>query len=265
MENQKNKKQDQLVAKGYDQQYGIDYKDTFAPVLKYKTLRIMLALSTTSSKIKMKQLDVKTAFLNAIVNENIYMSIPEGMILNNNNNNHDINSNNSNINNNNNNKVLKLNKALYGIKQAPNEWNKDISEFMVSTMKFTQCIKDTCVYIKTSKNNNIIMFGLFVDDITTFYDVIDEKEYNVYINLLKNKYEMSDLGDIYNILGMRVTMINDGLYLDQHTYIEEKLKYFNMINCNTMSTPETTSKLTIIINDNDNINNNQDIINEYRS
>ena len=242
-----------LVAKGYDQQYGIDYRETFAPVLKYKTLRVMLALSQTSKHIKMKQLDVKTAFLNAKVNENIYMSIPEGMNV----------INNNNINNNNN-KVLKLNKALYGIKQAPNEWNKDINDYMVSIMKFTQCVKDTCVYTKISKNNNIIMFGLFVDDITTFYDVHDEHEYNVYINMLKQKYEMSDLGDEHNILGMRVTNRDDGLYLDQHTYIEEKLKYFNMINCNPMSTPESTTKLSSISNDNNN-NNNNDIINEYRS
>ena len=136
---------------------------------------------------------------------------------------------------------------------------------MVSIMKFTQCVKDTCVYTKISKNNNIIMFGLFVDDITTFYDVHDEHEYNVYINMLKQKYEMSDLGDVHNILGMRVTNRDDGLYLDQHTYIEEKLKYFNMINCNPMSTPESTTKLSSISNDNNNNNNNNDIINEYRS
>ena len=66
-----------LVAKGYDQQYGIDYNDTFAPVLKYKSLRIILALSVYENSI-LEQLDVKTAFLNASVKENIYISIPEG-------------------------------------------------------------------------------------------------------------------------------------------------------------------------------------------
>jgi hypothetical protein len=90
-----------LVAKGYNQQYGIDYRDKFAPVLKYKSLRMILALSVIHSN-NIDQLDVKTAFLNAQVKEDIYIEAPDGINITDK-------------------QVLKLNKALYGIKQAPRE------------------------------------------------------------------------------------------------------------------------------------------------
>ena len=212
-----------LVAKGYNQQQGIDYNDTFAPVLKYKSLRILLALSTINKNINIKQLDVKTAFLNAKVSEDIYMEIPDGMAV-------PANIKNIKI-------VLKLNKALYGIKQAPNEWNNDINHFLINELQFKRCIKDTCIYVKTSKNNNNIIIGLFVDDIIVSYDNDDENEYNINMNKLKNKYEMSDLGDINHILGMKVSKKNNSLYIDQQTYIHDKLLLFNMLSCNSSPTP----------------------------
>jgi hypothetical protein len=118
-----------IVAKGYNQQYGIDYNETFAPVLKYKSLRIIFALSITHKNTRLEQLDVKTAFLNAYVNEDVYMEAPEGMNVKSD-------------------EVLKLNKALYGIKQAPKEWNNDINNYIVKELGFVQCVKDTCVYVK---------------------------------------------------------------------------------------------------------------------
>src|SRR5439155_518378 len=79
--------------------------------------------------IQLEQLDVKTAFLNAKVSEDIYMEAPDGLKLPSD-------------------KVLKLNKALYGIKQAPKEWNDDISNYLKNELGFKQCIKDTCLYVK---------------------------------------------------------------------------------------------------------------------
>src|SRR5205814_8392106 len=94
-----------LVARGFDQEYGIDYEDTFAPVLKYKSLRLLLCLSLLHTLTTLLQYDVKTAFLNATIDECVYVEIPQG------------------VNENNNTKALKLVKALYGIKQAPRAWN----------------------------------------------------------------------------------------------------------------------------------------------
>lgn len=138
-----------LVARGFTQEYGVDYLETFAPVLKYKSLRLMLALSATTTR-KITQLDIKTAFLNADVQEDIYMQAPEGMSVNSD-------------------EVLKLKKALYGIKQAPREWNININHYLIS-IGFCPCVKDPCIYTKASKTNNIIMLGLFVDDIMVSYE-----------------------------------------------------------------------------------------------
>ena len=216
-----------LVAKGFTQQEGVDYDETFAPVLKYKSMRMILALSTFNKKTNIKQLDVKTAFLNATVNENIYMKIPEGMKI-----------------NDSENKVIKLNKALYGLKQASNEWNNEINNFLTKELSFTRCIKDTCIYIKTSKNNNNIIFGIFVDDIISSYVDEDENEYNIYINKLKNKYDLLDIGNINHILGMHVSKQSNSLYIDQKSYITDKLKSFNMLTCTSSPTPSSLDKLT---------------------
>ena len=124
--------------------------------------------ATTTRKIT--QLDIKTAFLNAEVQENIYMQAPEGMNINNN-------------------EVLKLNKALYGIKQAPREWNININNYLIS-ISFIPCKKDSCIYIKTSKTNNIIMLGLFVDDIMISYEKKDEYEIEIVKKKLQKKYEL---------------------------------------------------------------------------
>jgi hypothetical protein len=115
-----------LVARGFTQQYGIDYRETFAPVLKGKSLKIIIALSSgTKTERKLAQLDVKTAFLNADVKEDIYVYPPEGLEVKNG-------------------EILKLNKALYGIKQAPHEWNNNIDMTLIS-LGFHRCVKDTCV------------------------------------------------------------------------------------------------------------------------
>ena len=253
-----------IVAKGYSQQYGVDYYETFSPVLKNKSLRIIFALSVITENAILKQLDVKSAFLNATVNEDIYMELPDGFFECRSREHHvnttwtprDYKSTDearSDI-------VLKLNKALYGIKQAPREWNKNISNFIKNELKFTQCVKDTCVYVKKSKKNNNIIIGLFVDDTVTSHVKDDDDEYNELIDKLKKKYEMSDLGEVSHILGMRVRREKDTLYIDQKVYVDEKLKQFKMNDCKTVTTPETLDKLTKNV-DKNSIENED----EYRS
>ena len=211
-----------LVAKGYDQQYGIDYKETFSPVLKYKSLRLIIALSMTQ-KTHIKQYDVKTAFLNASVKEDIYIDIPEGLNIPPDH-------------------ALKLNKALYGIKQAPREWHQEIDEFMQS-MKYIPCAKDTCLYYKKTTTNHVIILGIFVDDIISMYNDDDKNEWYRDERALKQKYELSDLGDIQHILGMRVTKtINNDIVIDQQTYIHDKLLLHKMENARVLSTPEEITK-----------------------
>jgi hypothetical protein len=214
-----------LVAKGYKQQYGIDFHDTFAPVLKYKSLRIILVLSLHFNT-HLEQLDVKTAFLNASVKEDIYISVPEGMSLKDG-------------------YVLKLNKALYGIKQAPREWHSEIDTFLKS-LSYTACLKDSCLYWKKTNSSRIIIIGLFVDDITSSYHHDDRNEWLNDKQKLKSKYELSELGELNHILGMKITSSLSSnstrkLIISQDSYIQDKLDLFNFDQCNTVTAPEIKS------------------------
>ena len=130
-----------LVVKGFQQEYGIDYHETFAAVAKYKSIRILLVLSVING-YDIEQLDVKTAFLYADVTEDIYIELPDGLSY-----------------GNKNTQVLKLIKALYGLKQAPREWHTHIHNTLTS-MGFKPCIKDTCIYTKLSKKYINICFIL---------------------------------------------------------------------------------------------------------
>jgi len=201
-----------LVARGFTQQYGIDYRETFAPVLKSKSLKIIIALSAnTHTHRKIAQLDVKTAFLNADVKEDIYVYPPEGMSVGES-------------------EILKLNKALYGIKQAPHEWNNNIHNSLIS-LGFHQCVKDTCVYVKMSRTGHMIILGLFVDDMIISYTLADENEWLEIKKKMMEKYELSDMGEARVILGMRITKHDGYTYIDQQNYTREKLNEFGLSDC----------------------------------
>jgi len=111
--------------------------------------------------------------------------------------------------------VVKLLRALYGIKQAPKAWNENIDEFLTKQLGFKACIKDTCLYIKRSRSKKTMMLGLFVDDLTVVYQRCDTDEWIAYKNVMKKQYDVSDLGRAHHILGMRVTFDDKKLYIDQ--------------------------------------------------
>lgn len=206
-----------LVARGFNQEPGIDYGATWAPTLKGKSLRLGLALSARPSR-RLAQLDIKTAFLNADVHEDIYVYAPAGM---------DVGDD----------EVLKLNKALYGIKQAPYEWNTNINNYFLY-LGFRQCKKDPCIYVKNSKHNHIIMLALFVDDIVCSYDVQDESEWQLLKSAMKQQYELTDIGSVNHILGMRVTRCDDSsIRIVQDAYIKQKLAEYGMTECKEAATP----------------------------
>ena len=213
-----------LTAKGYSQREGIDYHETFAPVVKYKSLRVILSLAN-SLDYELKQLDVVTAFLYAPIKEDVYMAQPEGFE-----------TGGAHM-------VCKLNKTLYGIKQAPHEWNNEINHFIVTVLGFHRCRSDSCVYVKTSKTGKRIIIALFVDDIIPIYHISDEAEWKEYITQLTSKFKITDKGDCQWILGMKVTRdrTNRVLKLDQSLYVEQVLKRFNMLNCKPAPTPEATA------------------------
>jgi Reverse transcriptase (RNA-dependent DNA polymerase)/gag-polypeptide of LTR copia-type/GAG-pre-integrase domain/Integrase core domain len=215
-----------LVAKGYTQQYGIDYNETFAPVVKYKSLRIILAIATIMD-YELEQLDVITAFLNAPIKEEVYMLPPSGdnrMISN---------------------RVYRLHKTIYGTRQAPHEWNIVMSNAIVS-LGFEQCKADTCVYVKKTKTEHQIIISLFVDDVGVAFAAQDRDEWNECKQALKSKFAMKDMGTMNWILGIRVTRdrASRKLYLDQEQYITDVLKRYRMDASTPVSTPGITKQVT---------------------
>jgi hypothetical protein len=213
-----NRNKTRMVAKGYTQRMGVDYNETFAPVLQYKSLKFIMNI-VAERDLEFKQMDVKTAFLFAKVKERIYVMLPDGF------------------------KeagcVKKLAKALYGIKQAPHEWNEELHTSLVS-MGYKACVSDSCVYHKTSKTGRKIFVTVFVDDITVAYDKEDESEYLVDKGFLCGKYEISDLGDVKHLLGMRITRDRSKrvMTLDQGVAVMKLLKECSMENCHSVRSPE---------------------------
>ncbi len=217
-----------LVARGFNQVEGVDYNETFAPVMRYKTLRIILSLANEMD-YEIKQMDVMNAFLNAKVNDNVYMEQPPGYGS----------TKNPNL-------ICKLTKAVYGIKQAPNLWNEEINTFM-KTNAFIPCKSDTCLYTYKCRSGRIITLGIFVDDMVVTYHRDDEAEWMKYRSNLMNKYKIKDNGDVNYILGMVITRNRSKreMAINQTSYVRKVLERYEMSKATPAPTPEITgTKLT---------------------
>ena len=197
-----------LVAKGYAQQEGIDYTETFAPVIKYQSLRMLLAIATEKNML-VHQMDVKTAFLNGILREEIYLVQPEGNIV------HGQEE-----------KVCKLNRSLYGLKQSPRCWNQRIDNFLRNE-GFNKCLSDNATYVK-GKHQQQVYLGIYVDDIIII-SAREEELKTVKATLCEN-FKMVDFGEVNMVLGIQVRRnLTQGItFINQEEYAEMILKRFNM-------------------------------------
>jgi hypothetical protein len=137
-----------LVAKGFRQKKGIDYFDTYAPVARITSIRVLLALASIFN-LYVHQMDVKTAFLNGDLDEEVYMEQPEDFIMHG----HEQ-------------KVCKLVKSLYGLKQAPKQWHKKF-DYVILSHGFEHNNADKCIYSKFNDCYGVIIC-LYVDDMLIF-------------------------------------------------------------------------------------------------
>ena len=191
-----------LVIKGFTQRHGIDFFDTYSPVTKIATIRALFALAS-SYKLLVHQMDVKTAFLNGDLNEEIYMEQPTGCEV-----------------PGQENKVCKLKKSLYGLKQAPKQWYEKFHKTILS-FGFKVNGSDACVYSKLFGAECVIIC-LYVDDMLIFGSHINA--INSTKQFLSSKFEMKDLGEADVILGVKVTRTENGFNLSQPHYVEKMLK-----------------------------------------
>ena len=172
-----------LVGKGYNQKEGVDYFETFAPVAKLSSIRALLALATHHD-LEIHQMDVKCAFLNGELEENIYMEQPHGFIE----------KGKENL-------VCKLKKSLYGLKQASRQWYAKMDQTL-SSLSFRRLDSDNCTYVYQDKHDVVMYICLFVDDLLMFSNSLTRL--NTLKKRLSSLYKMKDLGEAEYILGMQI-------------------------------------------------------------
>ena len=199
-----------LVAKGFTQTHGVDYFETFAPVVKMSTLQYVLSHALNKGW-PIEQMDVKVAFLNGDLDCDIYMEQPEGYVKGKD-------------------KVCKLNKAIYGLKQSARQWYQKFTNLMLKN-QFTQSHEDPCLFIHQRIQ---IIVAIFVDDCTI---AGTPNQVKIFKKFMTDKFEMRDLGKINYLLGIKIDHKNDMITLNQSSYIQTVLERFKMTGAKPMYTP----------------------------
>lgn len=204
-----------LVAKGCAQRYGVDYTETFSPVVRYSSLRLIFALAAEYD-LQLHQMDVSTAYLNGELNETVYMVQPERFVC-----------------EKYPHKVCKLNKSLYGLKQSGREWNCKLDSVLKS-IGFKPCHADTCVYtLRTGRHINII--AVYVDDImlacSNLNDLCKWKRE------IGRQFDVVDKGPVDYFLGMEISRNDGEINVSHKHFIEELLTAHNMLETRKTFTP----------------------------
>ena len=193
------------MALGYQQVEGVDFEETFALVAKPTTFRTMLALAQVY-KLLIHQLDVDSAFLYAPLDEEVFMKPPPDM------------------------KVppghcLRLLKSLYGLKQAPRNWHLHFVKF-IKSLGFVQSVLDNCLFTM-QKDGEMFLITLYVDDIlicASSTELLTELK-----SAFTQNFEMKDLGEVSQYLGMKITREHDTIRVDQTQYTKDILKRFDKL------------------------------------
>lgn len=213
-----------LVAKGFTQTPGLDFKETFAPVVKPRTIKVVLTLALNHGW-SLHQMDVNNAFLQGNLTEDVYMQQPPGFV-------HTEYPTH----------VCKLRKAIYGLRQAPRTWHDSLKAFVVS-YGFSTSLSDSSLFIYNRAGVQAFLL-VYVDDLLlTGSNVIF---LNQFMKELSNKFSLKLLGFPHYFLGIELIPTKEGLLLSQHGYIRELLNKFHMSGAKSTATPLcTTSPLKL--------------------
>ncbi|KAM2392165.1 hypothetical protein ACFX1X_035690 [Malus domestica] len=203
-----------LVAKGYTQTYGVDYQETFSPVAKMNTIRVLISLAANMDW-PLKQFDVKNAFLHGNLEEEVYMDFPPGYSVGRNTG------------------VCRLRKSLYGLKQSPRAWFDRFTQVM-KRIGYNQSHSDHTLFVKR-RQEKVTALIIYVDDMIITRDDFDEIS-KLQSNLAA-EFEMKSLGDLKYFLGVEVARSSKGIFLSQRKYVLDLLKETGMLGCKPVDTP----------------------------
>ena len=203
-----------LVARGFTQTYGLDYEETFAPVAKLNTVRVLLSLAVNLDW-PLLQFDVKNAFLNGELEEEVFMQLPPGF-------------------DNSGGKVCRLKKAIYGLKQSPRAWFGRFTKAM-KDQDYTQAQSDHTMFYKHCPGGKMAILIVYVDDIVMTGS--DEAELSRLKVFLAQQFEIKDLGNLKYFLGMEVARSSKGIVISQRKYVLDLLAETGLSGCKPAATP----------------------------
>jgi len=207
-----------LVAQGFSQVEGIDYGETYAPVARLESIRILLAFATHHN-FKLQQMDVKSAFLYGPLKEEVYVKQPPGF--------EDPNFPNH---------VYKLDKALYGLKQAPRAWYEHLRELLLDR-GFEVGQIDPTLFTKRV-DGELFVCQLYVDDI--IFGSTNKAFNDQFSKLMTDRFQMSMMGEMRFFLGFEIKQLREGTFINQAKYTQDMLKRFKMKDVNGVATPMQT-------------------------
>ncbi|GJS10709.1 putative ribonuclease H-like domain-containing protein [Tanacetum coccineum] len=209
-----------LVAQGHRQEEGIDYEEVFAPVARIEAIRLFLAYASFMGFL-VYQMDVKSAFLYGTIEEEVYVTQPPGF-----------------KDPDHPDKVYKVVKALYGLHQAPRAWYETLANYLLGN-GFKRGKIDQTLFIKKQKGD-ILLVQVYVDDI--IFGSTNKDLCTGFEKLMKDKFQMSSMGELTFFLGLQVQQKEDGIFISQDKYVAEILKKFNYSDVKSASTPVDLEK-----------------------
>nr|GEV69866.1 retrovirus-related Pol polyprotein from transposon TNT 1-94 [Tanacetum cinerariifolium] len=204
-----------IVARGYRQEDGIDFEESFAPVARLEAIRIFLAFATHKNMV-VYQMDVKTTFLNGNLREEVYVSQSNGF-----------------VDQDNPNHVYKLKKALYGLKQAPRAWYDMLSSFLIS-QDLSKGSVDPTLFIRRN-GNDLLLVQIYIDDIIFAASTLELCD--LFAKIMCLKFKMSMMGKISFFLGLQISQSTRDIFINQSKYALESLKKFGFESCDPVDTP----------------------------